>query len=210
MLYWILIIYLIAGYFFPIMGWAALICMIAPVWMSAYRGRYWCGHFCPRGNFYEKVLVPLSRGRRIPKFLRSVPFRVFMVMLIFVMFGVQMYFAWGDLSAMGKVFWNIVFVTTLVAIVLGILYAPRAWCTFCPMGSLSALVAPRKAKKGFKNIHVADSCVGCKLCARACPMQLVPYACKGESEGMMDADCIKCGKCVERCGKKAMELKEKV
>lgn len=36
-LYWILLIYLIAGYFYPVIGFLAVICMIAPVAFAAKR-----------------------------------------------------------------------------------------------------------------------------------------------------------------------------
>lgn len=207
MLFWILLIFLVIGFFFPVIGFLALVCMIAPVALSVFRGRYWCGNFCPRGQFYDKVISRISKNRKIPLFLRHKAFRGFMVAFIFTMFGVQMYFAWGDWSAMGRVFWNIIFVTTIVGVVLGVVYSPRAWCTFCPMGTLSAVVAPRKPKYTFKAIHVADNCVLCKRCEKVCPMQLKPYEAKGSEAGMQDADCIKCGVCITKCPKKAMEMK---
>ena len=55
-LYWLLAVYLIVGYFFPAAGLVALICMIGPVAFAVSRGRWWCGHACPRGNFYDRVL----------------------------------------------------------------------------------------------------------------------------------------------------------
>lgn len=208
MLYWILLIYLVVGYFYPIIGWLAIVCMIGPVLTSVFRGRYWCGNICPRGSFYDKVIARISLNKRIPRFLRTVAFRSFMVLFIFTMFGIQMFFAWGNWSAMGRVFWLIILVTTIIGVVLGFVYSPRAWCTFCPMGSLSALVAPRHPQKGFKNIHVNNSCVLCKRCARVCPMQLVPYEVKGAAEGMKDPDCIKCNVCVGKCPKQSIAMKE--
>ena len=208
MLYWILLVYLVVGAIWPVVGLIAFICMIGPVTVSIFKGRFWCGNICPRGSYYDKLISRFSRNRRIPSFLRSVPFRVFMVMFIFTMFGIQMYFAWGDWNAIGKVFWNIIFVTTIVGTVLGIVYSPRAWCTFCPMGSLSALVAPRKkGRSTFKTVCVGNSCVLCKKCAKVCPMQLKPYETKGAEAGLMDPDCIKCGVCISNCPKKVMEMK---
>ena len=150
MLYWILLVYLVVAFFFPIVGWLAAICMIAPVWMSIYKGRHWCGNYCPRGNFYDKLIYKLSRKKTIPAFLRRKAFRALMVGVIFTMFGIQMTLSWGNFPAMGRVFWNIIFLTTLVGITLGIVYSPRAWCTFCPMGSLSACVAPKHKKDADK------------------------------------------------------------
>lgn len=208
MLYWILLIFLVVGFFYPVIGLLAIVCMIAPVAMSVFRGRYWCGNYCPRGSYYDKLISKISRNKRIPSFLRSKPFRAFMLFFIFAMFGMQIYFAWGSWSEMGAVFWNVILVTTIVGTIFGVLYSPRAWCTFCPMGSLSALVAPRKQRVGFKNIHVGNECVLCKRCASVCPMQLAPYEAKGVEVGLLDPDCIKCGRCISSCPKKTVVMRK--
>ena len=49
-LYWIIIAYIILAWFFPVVGLLALICMIGPVLTSIYKGRWWCGNVCPRGD----------------------------------------------------------------------------------------------------------------------------------------------------------------
>ncbi len=200
-LYWILPIYLVLGYFYPVVGLLALICMIAPVAFAVRRGRWWCGNACPRGNFYDRVLAKYSPHRPIPAFVRTFGFRLFMVLFIFAM---------GDWNAMGRVFWTIILITTVVGIVLSFVYAPRTWCSFCPMGTLSSWVSPKGAPLpgGFVNIHVADTCrMKCRSCARVCPMQLTPYDCRGEQTGYLHADCIKCGKCVTACPVRIMELR---
>lgn len=33
-----------------------VICMLAPVLLAPFKGRYWCGNFCPRGSFYDNVI----------------------------------------------------------------------------------------------------------------------------------------------------------
>lgn len=208
MLYWILLIFLVVGFFYPVIGILAIVCMIAPVAMSIFKGRYWCGHFCPRGSYYDKLISKISRNKKIPRLVRSKPFRGFMLIFIFAMFGIQMYFAWGDWSEMGAVFWRIIFITTVVATVLGIIYSPRAWCTFCPMGTLSAMVAPRKHKDTFKNIHIDSGCVLCKRCSKVCPMQLTPYEAKGAVAGLLDPDCIKCGNCISQCPKQSITMRK--
>ena len=134
-LYWIILAYLAIGYFYPVIGFLAVICMIAPVAFAVRKGRWWCGNACPRGNFYDNVLARFSPHRPIPPFVRTKAFRVFMVMFIFTMFGIQMYRAWGDWNAMGRVFWTIILITTIVGVTLAFVYAPRTWCSFCPMGT---------------------------------------------------------------------------
>ena len=97
-LYWIIIAYIILAWFFPVIGLLALICMIGPVVTSIYKGRWWCGHVCPRGNMYDRLLSKYSPHRPIPKFVRTFGFRLFMVFFIFGMFGI-MHHAHGVRSA---------------------------------------------------------------------------------------------------------------
>jgi len=214
-LFWIIIAYIIIGWFYPVIGLLALICMIGPVLTSLWRGRYWCGHVCPRGNMYDRLLSRYSPHKPIPRFARSFGFRLFMLFFIFSMFGIQLSRArwnegglalWGDI---GRVFWTIIVLTTVVGIVLSFIYAPRTWCSFCPMGTLSSWVAPQKAPlpKAFTNVHVSNNCnEKCKMCARVCPMQLTPYQCRGKQLGFLHTDCLKCGKCVKACPSNMVEL----
>ena len=211
-LYLILLAYLVVGFFYPVIGLLALICMIAPVAFAIRRGRWWCGNACPRGNMYDRLLARFSPHRPIPPFVRTKSFRLFMVMFIFTMFGIQMFFAWGDWNAVGRVFWNIIMLTTVVGVTLSFIYAPRTWCSFCPMGTLSSWVSPKSdpLPEGFINIYVSHTCqMKCKSCARVCPMQLKPYDSRGQQTGYLHTDCIKCGKCVMACPIKIMELKNK-
>lgn len=210
-LFWILAAYLIVGYFYPVIGFLALICMIAPVAVSMYRGRWWCGNACPRGSLYDRVLARYSPHKPIPPVLRSKGFRIFMVMFIFTMFGVQMYRAWGDWAAMGCVFWTIILITTVVGVVLSFLFAPRTWCSFCPMGTLSSWVAPRSGKlpAGYRSIHIDGKCTTkCRLCSAVCPMQLKPYESKNLKDGYLHPDCLKCGRCEKGCPLKVPELRK--
>ena len=158
---------------------------------------------------YDKLLIKYSPHRPIPAFVRTRNFRLFMVVFIFTVFGVQMYMAWGNWNAMGKVFWNIILLTTVVGIVLSFVYAPRTWCSFCPMGTISSWVSPRKKPfpHSFTRVYVDETCLGCKRCARVCPMQLAPYVISGQEEGYLHPDCMKCGKCVEACPAHVMALK---
>lgn len=209
-LYWILLAYLVAGYFFPAVGWLALICMIAPVSFAVRRGRWWCGNACPRGSLYDRVLSRYSPHRPIPGFVRTRGFRTFMVLFIFTMFGLQMYGAWGDWGAMGRVFWTIILVTTVVGVSLSFIYAPRTWCSFCPMGTLSAWVTPRGGNlpDGYARVCLDERCTTrCKVCSAVCPMQLKPYEVRGAADGLLHPDCLKCSRCIAGCPLGVPEMK---
>jgi NAD-dependent dihydropyrimidine dehydrogenase PreA subunit len=124
------------------------------------------------------------------------------------MFGVQFYVNGVTLAGIGRSFWNLILITTVVGVVLGFIYAPRTWCTFCPMGTLSAWAAPKVPKDGFPRICVEPACqMKCKRCAKVCPMQLTPYEARGKEEGYLNPDCLKCGKCVLACPTKVMKVK---
>lgn len=207
-MYWILFVYLLVAYFVPEIGVIAIICMIGPVAMSVRKGRYWCGHFCPRGSLYDKLVSRFSPHKQIPEFVRSKEFRIFMLCFIFGMFGVQLYVNGLTLAGIGRTFWNIILLTTVAGIVLGFVYAPRTWCSFCPMGTLSAWVAPRTTKKAFPIVYVSDACqMKCKRCAKVCLMQLAPYESRGQEQGFLNPDCLKCGRCIMACPTKVMEMK---
>lgn len=200
-LFWIFLVFIGVGLIYPVIGLIAIVCMLAPVLLAPYKGRYWCGNFCPRGSFYDHILAKFSPKKPIPPFFRTKGFRTFMVLVIMTVFSVQMIYAWGDLSAMGAVFVRIIFVTTLVGVLLGLMYHQRTWCSFCPMGTLASWVS---AKKKPLPLVVDSSCVSCKLCTKACPLQLSPYTSKGSNEGFTHSDCLKCNRCVEKCPKKAL------
>ncbi len=135
----VLVVFLIIGWFYPIVGFAALVCMAAPVVVAAIRGkRSWCAHFCPRGIFSDVILSKISRKVKAPAFLRSTWFKI--LFLIFLLGNM----VWGlanasTLGEAGMVFVRLVSITTAVAIVLGYVYHQRTWCGFCPMGFLASL-----------------------------------------------------------------------
>lgn len=208
-MYWILFLYLIVAYFVSEVGVIALICMVGPVAMAVRKGRYWCGHFCPRGSLYDRVISRFSPHKPIPKFVRSKGFRIFMLCFIFAMFGVQLYTNGLTLAGIGRTFWNLIVITTIVGIVFGFIYAPRTWCSFCPMGTLSAWVTPKKQQAGFPRVCVSAACqMKCKRCAKVCPMQLTPYESRGDESGYLHPDCIKCGRCIEACPTKVMKMEK--
>lgn len=191
-------------FFYPPIGLIAIICMVAPVSVAFYKGRFWCGNFCPRGSFYDHVLAKISPKKSIPPIFKSSGLRVFMVLFIITVFSIQIYATWGDLYAMGTVFVRLILITTLVGIILGIFYNQRTWCAFCPMGTLASWIS--SSKKNM-TLMVSDACVKCKRCEKVCPMQLKPYTAKGKAEGFDHSDYLKCGRCVANCPKNALKFK---
>ncbi|MDR3593143.1 MAG: 4Fe-4S binding protein [Negativicutes bacterium] len=197
--YLVLGIYLAVGFFlFPVIGSVALFCMLAPVVMAFSRGREWCGRYCPRGSLWDQVLARVNSRKTVPGWAKTRGFRILMLGIIFAMFGWQMVYAWPVPAKIGLVFLRIIFITTIIGMLLAVVYSPRTWCNFCPMGTLAAW-----ASSGRNPLAISKQCVQCGVCARTCPMGLSP-----QRSGALFAhpDCIKCGICVDACPKQALSF----
>ena len=178
----------------------AAVCMIAPITVSLFKGRYWCGNLCPRGNFYDNIVSKFSNKKPVPKLLKSSGFRIFMVIFMLGMFGFGIRQNWGNLFGIGMVFYRIIVITTIVGVVLSLFFNQRTWCNFCPMGTIASWIS--RLRKSDRVLNVSDSCVSCKLCEKKCPIGIVPYDYKGAL--LSHPDCIQCGKCVSVCPKNAI------
>jgi len=191
---------IIGGWFYPLLGFLLFGCMIGAVGVALFKGRAWCDWMCPRGSFFDLVFSKISPKKQIPPILRTRAFRTFMLGLIITVLGGQLYLAWGDPQRMGLAMVRVLTVTTVAGIALALLYHPRTWCHICPMGTMGNWVS-----RGKQPLAINRSCVSCKICAKACPMQLKPY--EFAPGGVMgDRDCIKCSSCVASCPKKALSF----
>jgi polyferredoxin len=174
--------------------------MVAPIVVSIFKGRFWCGNLCPRGNFYDRVVSKFSNKRRPPKFFKSYYFRAVILAIMMTVFTSGVYKNWGNLYGIGMVFYRLIVVTTIIGVLLSLVYNHRTWCNFCPMGTLASITG--KFRKSKDVLHVSSSCVSCKLCEKKCPIGLVPYDYKEDI--LSHPDCIQCGQCVTACPKKAI------
>ena len=137
---WIVtIVWMTAANFYHPIGLFGFVCMFTPIIIAlSGRGKMHCARICPRGSLIGKIGSLVNLGLKRPKLyskkwfcpaLWTIMMGGFAVMLIFVIpKGVD------TLGYSVLIFMEI---ATVLAILNGILFTPRQWCTICPMGYTS-------------------------------------------------------------------------
>ena len=136
----VLVFFMFLGLFQPLVGLAAIVCMLAPLVTAIYKGRMWCAFYCPRGSFLDRLVSWFSMGRKYPVLFRTSWFKWLMVVGLLSAFVIQLMMAESNLAAMGNVFVRMVLITTLIALGLGTKFNHRTWCGICPMGTLAKYI----------------------------------------------------------------------
>ncbi len=189
----IVVAVLALGWRYPLLGLVVPVVVVTGLTVSLFRGRYFCGNGCPRGAFLDSLPIPDKRWRPLPEWLKNQYLRWAAVVVLFsVMIGRGLQDP-GSVAHWGLVFWQMCLVTTAVALILAMIYRPRAWCAVCPVGTLQ-----RTLGGGRQPLTIGPQCSGCGLCERVCPLALPIVA--GKSDGYIaSADCLKCGRCQAVC-----------
>ncbi len=203
-LWWLLPIIIFVGLWWHYIGYIVLVMMIVFLTLSIFKGRYWCGWFCPRGSFLERILKIVSMNALIPSFLKNLAFRsvIFCGMIAFMLH--RLIQTNGELDKIGFVFVIMCTVTSIISIILGIIYNSRIWCAFCPMGTLQGLLGREKY-----GLQVSGDCIECGLCEKVCPVNIYPGSFK-KSGKVSNFDCIKCSNCIEKCPMDALKFQENI
>lgn len=196
-------IILLGGWKYPLLGYFIPLCMMLGIGVSLWRGRKWCDWYCPRGSFFDTLIKLISPNREIPRFFKGLPLRIGFLSFLMLMMTVQIIKRWPDLYKIGMFFVILLTVTTILGIILALIFPPRTWCCFCPIGSMANWVGRWKYPLKINS----ELCTDCKLCYKVCPIQVAPYTFKSEGiRPVKDGDCLKCNLCVTACPKKALIL----
>jgi polyferredoxin len=194
------LMFLAAGWFFPMAGYFIPACMVLGIGLATLRGRTWCDWLCLRGSFLDAWLEKISPGRKIPPVFRGTPLRLGVMTLLMTVLTVQIVRLWPDPWAIGGFFVILLTVTTVVGVVLGLIFHQRTWCHICPIGTMSSWVGKNRRPL----VLAAEKCVECKRCGKTCPMQLAPQEMKHAGGLYRRGDCLKCGLCLENCPTQAL------
>ncbi len=187
------------GWWYPILGFTVPLVMGVGLIGGLTRGRYVCGHLCPRGSFFDRVLSRFSPGRTIPVWFRSPVLRWTLFVLLMGLILVRISQNVSLWTHWGRVFWMMCVVTTAVGVGLGFFVHYRSWCAFCPMGTLQSALGGRK-----RHLRIdAERCIECRRCEKVCPMTLPIVSHK--AKGVVDEpDCVRCSECVAVCPGQAL------
>jgi ferredoxin-type protein NapH len=201
----IFIAILLLGWQYPLLGYFIPLCMFLGLAVGLSRGRKWCDWYCPRGSFYDAVMRPLSTKKSIPSLFKNIYFRIGVLIFLLLVMTLNLILRWMNPFNIGRFFMFLLTITTVVGIILAIIFHQRSWCSFCPIGTVINLVSRDKEELKIKS----SLCVDCKLCFQTCPMQIKPYLFKKEGvEVVKDADCLRCASCVADCPTKALSLEK--
>lgn len=184
------------GWKYPILAYC-LFLNVAVGLIGALRhgGRHGCGTFCPRGAFYS--FLP-DTGRKVPRGLLGKKVSLFVLPVLLA--GLWAWFRPGTWREWGLVFYWMIVATTAVGLVGWLVFNRYFWCAVCPMGKIYKVIRP-----GRTVVAVGDGCVGCGLCAKACPFEFDPPK-EAVDGAFRDPDCLHCGRCAERCPKGVLAL----
>ena len=146
----IFIFILIGGWIWPILGYFIPLCMLLGIGSGFFVGRKWCAWPCPRGSFYDSFVKPVSPKKEIPLIFKRTAFKVTIFIILIIIMVANLILRWPDALLIGRFFVLLLTLTTAAGVILALLFHPRTWCAFCPVGSLIYWINNAKAKRRTK------------------------------------------------------------
>ncbi|MGA1824352.1 MAG: 4Fe-4S binding protein [bacterium] len=195
---------IIGGYFQPYLGFIVGVLIILFIILSLFKGRLYCGWLCPMGSFHERVLSFVSLKKDIPALFKKNWFRWIIFILMMCFFASRLIWTGGDPLKIGAVLSRMWIIAMSFAIIIGILFKPRSWCRFCPMGTMQGMIG----KKSYL-LKIGRDCSQCGLCKKVCPIETYPGLYKNKGK-VNSEDCMRCFNCVVNCPHNALSFNKKI
>jgi hypothetical protein len=132
-------------------GLYGLVCMFTPIIIAlSGRGKMSCARICPRGSFIGLFTWPFKFfSLKRPTLFGKKGFKFFLWALMMGSFAGLMIWVIpkGDIYQIGFTILVFMEVATALAVLFGILFTPRAWCTVCPMGTTTGKIRDLQYKR---------------------------------------------------------------
>lgn len=222
-----LVIAFIVAVFIMKQWWFCVLMIALGGFLSAWRGKIWCGLLCPNGGFIDLLwsrismrLMPfprwLNRGRILQGafFAAMIGYFGWIIWLVNIHKGLPV--AYASYAQHGILFLRFCQVNLALAAIMALIFEPRSFCAHvCPGGTLGSLTA--LATKRSPIVLDTDKCVNCRLCTGVCDLSerlldpLLEEARtaneKGESRTLpVSPECYGCMDCVAACPKGALRI----
>lgn len=218
---WILtVVVAFGGLYQPLLGLIVPFIILGLTGTSLFKGRLWCGNVCAHGSLYDELLLKYSKNTKIPKFFKNKYLMIGFFLWMGTKLSYKTYMVFTNLEGMsllerfGFIFVSTYIMVFVISVPIGLIFSPRSWCQFCPMGTIQKLSYRFGKFLGINrdtdvkiSIASKDLCHTCGKCSRVCPMQLEPYLEFDENNQFSNENCIKCSTCVEHCPAKILSLK---
>jgi len=187
---------------------SSVLLLVAALITAVVFRRAFCGRICPLG-YLQELFGGLGKrifGRRfvMPAWLdRPARYLKYVVLALILAFTwstgelvIRTYDPWvayNHIASPELLTENLIGLLVLVAVLLGSLLYDRFFCKYaCPMGAFLGLISRFSV---FKISREEDACIDCKLCDKACPVNVSVST----ATTVADPECIDCGECVAAC-----------
>lgn len=208
---------------FPPTFWAFMLTLVPYIVTALIFGRGICGWICPFGGLSEAMVTGnkerwqlgflkkqgsspgFSRYSGLKEWMKDFKYGILVAVIllsIFLSFPLVCTFCpvlW--LSSM-PVFWLVIGLIVVFAILLPFMTKRRWWCHICPIGAVFSLVDRISL---FKVRIDKDKCSRCMDCVQVCRMYAITMD-DVKGKGIPSADCIRCGRCIEACPEQAIDI----
>jgi hypothetical protein len=138
----------IANFWHPF-GLYGFVCMFTPIVLALTGyGKMSCARICPRGSFIGILTKKIHIGLKRPAFTFTKWFHWLLWGLMMGIFAVLMVWAIPKgIDTLGNTVLIFMESATGLALLCGVLFTPRMWCTVCPMGFTSGNLSKLVNKK---------------------------------------------------------------
>ena len=196
--------FLSSGSLVPKLHTAALVLMSLGLVVAFFFGPIFCGYFCPLGTMQEwigklgKKIFKKKYGKLIPpaadKVMRYLRYVVLIAVVYQTAAAAKLVFVEVDPYYALFNFFTREVAWTAIAVLLGTmvlsLFVERPWCKYlCPYGALLGLF---NLIRVFPVRRREETCINCKKCDAACPMQIKVST----GKAVRDHQCISCHECL--------------